>query len=782
MTRRAFARWTASAAAMLWSPLALAEDRTTAMFLRPGDPYSDPKMLRKRYDRGGVDIEGNTMAGKALAWRIVGDPFAAGFALGELLKSKGYASRLWYEVAEFAMTADWLSTYQRFTPAMKNYLGDCLLKNAEFTAGVSGFGEPASCSLHNIAVHELALCFFAFMGGARLAPANAKIGPLRVMLDLCLRNVMEQMQFVVPDGSYHESMDYMRHTYVPLAMISEMRRSLIGQDVAEQISTFANIGTSYVYKLLPDGTLSREGDCEFAFITGLDPMALGYAVHRFQDRYAAWMLQNTLDLPPWQMPVMRFLWDNPLLAGIDPSAAAAKDLKLAKHFRGVDQIVFRNGFGARNTRIEFDCGPYFAKHQHLDRNHFTIHHRGHLAIDSGADYKDSESPHYLNYYRRTVAHNTMLVYDPAEKFFWGDHLVDAANDGGQRMDSPRYWNTIRSVADWQATRELWDVGHLRNVEINDPRYMYAMGDATKAYSAAKLTKFTREMLFFPSHDVLFVYDDVQSTKPELRKTWLLHTVNEPDMGNDTQVAHAMEGATAAPARDGKVQTARVTEGDGEMLVHTFLPDRASVTKRGGAGDEFWTPGDAAGGEWGSGRNWPLDPAAESPLPADPEELALWRKLRGDNFKTVGASNHLHAVPGSWRIEVTPVDAVTDDVFFHAFEIGDKGKTGKTPVARIHAVGVEGALCGRMVALFVKAGHGQKSVQFQLPNEAMDAIWMRGLPANLEIAMEFFDGSVPVGKMGMPLRTETMRVNPRGMVMVAGVIPAGARVSLRAGAV
>jgi len=61
----------------------------------------------------------------------------------------------------------------------------------------------------------------------------------------------------------------------------------------------------------------------------------------------------------------------------------------------------RTGWKLDSTWIEFDCGPYLAKHQHLDQNQFTIFHNGYLAIDSGADYTETESPHYLNYYRRT---------------------------------------------------------------------------------------------------------------------------------------------------------------------------------------------------------------------------------------------------------------------------------------------------------------------------------------------------------------------------------------------
>jgi hypothetical protein len=40
----------------------------------------------------------------------------------------------------------------------------------------------------------------------------------------------------------------------------------------------------------------------------------------------------------------------------------------------------------------------------------------------GADHTDTERRHYLSYYRRTVAHNSILVYDPHERFFWSVSL------------------------------------------------------------------------------------------------------------------------------------------------------------------------------------------------------------------------------------------------------------------------------------------------------------------------------------------------------------------------
>ena len=77
-----------------------------------------------------------------------------------------------------------------------------------------------------------------------------------------------------------------------------------------------------------------------------------------------------------------------------------------------------------------------------------------MAIDAGA-YQGSaggyNSPHNKNFFKRTIAHNSLLVYDPDEKFAcWnyggGDKTEFATNDGGQRMPGDR-WETCRSFKD-----------------------------------------------------------------------------------------------------------------------------------------------------------------------------------------------------------------------------------------------------------------------------------------------------------------------------------------------
>jgi hypothetical protein len=350
---------------------------------------------------------------------------------------------------------------------------------------------------------------------------------------------------VTPDGGYHESMDYMRITFVPLALLAEMARTMGGADPARRHGVFSHMGgDTYLYKVEPDGTTSRDDDNEWPHLQALDNVVLAYAIHRF-----------------------------------------------------------------------------FAKHDHLDQGHFVIHHRGDLAIDSGMDYTDTESPHYLNYYRRTVAHNSVLVYEPGETFFWGENLLPAANDGGQRMDSSRYWNTVRSREDFRRTRDLWDVARMETAVHAPGRFDYARGDITRAYHPSKMQRFTRELVYAPSDDVLVVYDRVRATDAAFRKAWLLHGVNEPKV-------------------EGSVFT--FSAGKGRLRVHSLLPRDREIVARGGPGNEFWTPGDEKGGPWGSGRNWPPPPFEGGPLPEAPDLRHMWKTFWGEDLE-----RSRRATPATW---------------------------------------------------------------------------------------------------------------------------------------
>lgn len=774
VSRRQFTQMLAASAAFVFSPGAYPQAKSgPTMLLGVTDPFCGLDILRVRYAAGRKPS--TDMAGNALSWLVTGQGHFAQEALAEMRRTAPPApgSRGWLPIAGWALAFDWLYDHPAFDDALKDRVAKQLLDAAITMAATPDIRNPEQASFHNYTTRFLGLTTFAICAVAKRRPRDPSVIELQDKTARAFQNILQVSDIVAPRGSYHESMDYMRIAYVPMAMLAELERTTTGVDPALRFGIYESFADTYLYKLMPDGTPSREGDNEYPILDDRDTTALGYAVNRFKNPYAAWILRDSgFAVTTWALPVLDFLWNDPDVTSRDPLRTNPGELPLHRHFPGVDQVVFRNEWGPNATWIEFDCGPYFAKHQHLDRGHFSIYHRGYLAIDSGADYTESESPHYINYYRRTIAHNTMLVYDPKEHFFWSENLLQAANDGGQRMDSSRFWNTLRSREDWEKTRDLWDLGHLKIIDSGDTQggsvaYDYAFGDATHAYSPHKLRVFTRQLLYFPGIDVLLVFDRVISTDPSFRKTWLLHGTSMPAVdGTGTKAANGEESF-------GNARSFRFQDRDGEMTVHTLLPVHHNTSRRGGPGYEFWTPGNAEGGAWGTGRNWPLEPAEGGPLPADPVELAMWKTFWGDDIKSIERSNRRNVVPGAWRIEVSPAAPQLEDNFLHLFEIGDRGTTGKQTVELLQGVGITGAACTRsdepgIAALFSLHPSELDFAEVTLPSFPSHMVWIAGLIQdrhyNLELAGSNLAGPDAFSP-GVPIRSLQARANKHGILQV-----------------
>jgi Heparinase II/III-like protein len=741
--------------------------RPSLLLLRD-DPFSGLKVLKARLDDGLRPSE--DIPGWALSWQLTRRLEFAERAIAAIralpAAPKGSASRYWMQTVSLSLAFDWLYDHPSFDTALKDSIANRLVDSATTVLSVPDLSIPEQASYHNYTLRYLAVAGFALAAVRGHSGVASKAAALRERARRAFSNILETTQLVTPQGSYHESMDYFRITLAPLALLAELQRSTMGVDPALQYTVFANIGATYLYKLMPDGTPSREGDNEYPILDDRDTALLGYAVHRFKDPYSAWLLRNSGFVPTkWVLPVLEFLWNDPEVVPRDPALTEPLELPRQHFFSGVGHLVMRDGWKRDSTWIEFDCGPYFSKHQHLSQNHFSIYHRGYLAIDSGADYTDTESPHYLNYYRRTVAHNSVLVYDPREKFFWSDNVVDAANDGGQRMDSARFWNTVRSLDDWERTRDLWNLGVMRTVDYRPASYHYALGDATAAYSATKLKRFTRELLYVPSSNILLVFDRVLSANPDFRKVWLLHGVNEPAF-----VASGRSGPHGATDY-ADASSFQFADADGELSVHCLLPEKRFVTKRGGPGNEFWTPGDERGGEWGSGENWPLEPSEGGPLPEDPRLCAMWKKFWGNDFKKIERSNRKNVVPGAWRVEVSPPTAAAEDHFLHLLEIGDRGTTGKHRVELLRGQNVAGAAfeSGPM-ALFNTGTSPLIEGEVTLPAMTCKQLYLSGLKGNASYEVIFSGPNMTtpasiVGP-GIAVKTDHVRSNDRGILSIA----------------
>ena len=755
MRRREFVAGLAASAliAPLWTHAQDAR-RRPRLLIAEEDPFTGLALLKTRYAAG--RRPSNDMLGWALSWRLTEQSAFANRAIAEMrskrLPAGGKASRTWVDYARWSLAFDWLFDYPAFDRALRDRIAHNLVDGTSAILASPAFADPSRVQYHNYDLRYLALAAFPLAAVEGYSDFDERCRPLRAKTEKAFANILDVTNLVTPEGSYHESLDYMRITWASLTLLSELQRTAHGVDPAHHFPLFRNIGDTYLYKLLPDGTPSREGDNEYPILDSRDTALLGYAVNRFKDPYSAWLLRKSgFFSKEWVLPVLEFLWDDPEVAPRDPALASESELPRQRYFPGVGHLVIRNGWKPDSTWIEFDCGPYFSKHQHLDQNQFTIYHKGYLAIDSGADYTDTESPHYLNYYRRTVAHNSVLVFDPSEKFFWSENVLPAVNDGGQRMDSARFWNTVRGREDWDRTHDLWNVGSMRVIDYVPDQYHYAMGDASRAYSSRKLRRFTREIVYVPGPDVFFVFDRVVSQNPTFRKAWLLHGVNQPSV-------------------DQNARTFRFNDGAGEVTVHSLLPRDADITSRGGPGNEFYTPGDAQGGQWGSGQNWPSEPPQGGPLPDDPELRHMWKTFWGDDFSQILSSNHKNVVPGAWRVEVSPSKPAEEDFFLHVFEIGNQGATGHKRVKLLDGANLSGAAFESGPAVvFSTTDFEITTGEVSLPDLGCDSLLITGLQPDSVFELNFaglnITQSPSAVQPGIPVSMLRIRSNDKGIVRV-----------------
>lgn len=226
-------------------------------------------------------------------------------------------------------------------------------------------------------------------------------------------------------------------------------------------------------------------------------------------------------------------------------------------FRDMGTVYMRSGWNLAETSTDvyavFRCEQMGAGHTNAHQNHFLIA-RGNdlLAIDSGV-YDGGVSSHHRNYFERTIAHNTITVYNPGETTFGS-----LANDGGQIPPSDelpvRFGDA--SASDYYRGKI---VGYRDTGE-----FTYMKGDATAAYSPSKVSLFTREMVYLKP-DVFVILDRVRATSASYKKRWLLHSVNEPTITGDTVM---------------------VQEGTSRLFVKSLLPSARAITKVGGPGRQF----------------------------------------------------------------------------------------------------------------------------------------------------------------------------------------------------
>jgi hypothetical protein len=277
------------------------------------------------------------------------------------------------------------------------------------------------------------------------------------------------------------------------------------------------------------------------------------------------------------------------------------------------------------------------------------------------------------------------------------------------------------------------------MEVTDDKpgsYVYARGNATHAYQPSKMERFTRELAYTPGNNVLVVFDRVRTKNPDFRKVWLLHGVSKPLLPANSRGKDVGHGGTSYST----ASTFTYEDGNGRLRVHSLLPREKDLITRGGPGWEFWTPGDEFGGAWGSGKNWPLDPPAGGPLPADPYLRKMWKTFWGDDFEKLLPSNTRAVVPAAWRVEVSPAKPAREDFFLNVLEIGDKGDARAPQVELVDGSNLTGALVqGGTVVLFATTDDFVTDAEVTIPSVETENLLISGLKPHATYELQMTGG-------------------------------------------
>jgi hypothetical protein len=223
-----------------------------------------------------------------------------------------------------------------------------------------------------------------------------------------------------------------------------------------------------------------------------------------------------------------------------PKVSRQMPTALAYRERTLGQVFARSAWNDAATWLSFNAGPHLDTHQHYDAGNLTIHRNGvDLLVDSGS-LDAFGSRHWYNYYVRTVAHNTVLIHDPAERWrnIWSGVPNDATvNDGGQRTQAPL--TPAPTLRQYLNNRDAYDHGSIDRYAAGDwgvylkstltnayqnPRYQSVRPDGSR--NRVKALHVGREVVYLRARagrrDGVIVFDRIVAAEPEFRKAVLWH--------------------------------------------------------------------------------------------------------------------------------------------------------------------------------------------------------------------------------------------------------------------
>lgn len=361
------------------------------------------------------------------------------------------------------------------------------------------------------------------------------------------------LRFVAGEnGIWNEGTHYNMVMLKPLFYFMDGVRSATDEDLYAAEPWVRSTSLYWPYLTQPDGTMVMLGDWWYSPSTpNLYPnlhsrifAPVAKAAQESRDphlqAYARWLLPRVIDpqVEPWHV-----VWFDPdlpdrPLAELPPSRLFHGD----PTHGGEELAVLRSGWGADARVITLAGGDWFSHHDHYNAGAFTIFYKGDLAIDPGYD---GESLRDWQFFRRTIAHNTIVVDAPGAAGILAGHPWGF--EGGQRVpileDRPRnleQYSRLRNPEYPEAS--LFETGGIIAFETSE-RFDYVAVDATRAYKKAQLSSFVRHLVFLKP-DVVLVYDVVRTPDGQSPR-WLLQSVQPARLGEREFLVENGDGALSA---------------------------------------------------------------------------------------------------------------------------------------------------------------------------------------------------------------------------------------------
>lgn len=546
-----------------------------------------------------------------------------------------------YAVWETALCYDWC--YDLLTEEDKEHLIYYMLLQSSYSEPgypVYGYGVDTNHSEINGHILEFQLLCGQFAASVAIYDEYPDV--YNVAAGRILQYIVPAVNIFNRSATFTEGNAYGMYRYSYEVMNNYMFRAMGYENVYDEVglSTLGNI-----YNRQPDGEQLQWGDDGNYYKTG-------YVEMRWE---AFFYLGNMYNNPWFKTEYFRTRTGtqkshSDISTGLTPALwliVNDVDVPANRSFRSYPLTMYTGeesgmmfartswdeGFDANTVACLLNLKTRFiAGHEHKDAGHFSLYYKGLLALDSGiyqgVSFTNSKGEYITNvgysnehhdaYARQTIAHNSLLVSDPAET-----HTVVGADtfetvDGGQKM----------ILGEWAAflPEDLWKedtiIGEILSYNWGpdpmEPKYSYMKGDITEAYTD-KVEEMQRSFMFFNFEDetypaALIIFDNVRSASPTFKKTWLLHSQEEPEINGDTVTI----------ARD-------TIDYNGRLINTTLMPDNGfNIEKIGGPGYEFYV----------DGVNY------EMSVKADTAEV------------------------GNWRIELSPAKAEKQSYFLNVIQVSE----------------------------------------------------------------------------------------------------------------